>query len=256
MYLSHLLIDVGTDPDRPRPGRKWLRNIYRVHQRLCMAFPSDERKTSDPHFLQPFKPDDFGSGHVHVKRNSGSGFLFRIDPHPGGNVSILVLSALEPDWDYAFHNAGYLLAGPPETKNYSYSLIEGDKYRFRIRVNLSKKSSEHRKEVAKVDKSGIQKSQGKRVSLTWDEKENPDEVISEWFNQKCSLCGFEIYKLKVINVGWVYGSKSDKKSMKFRSALLEGTLKVTNSPKFLEEVPFGIGSAKSFGFGLLSIAPS
>ncbi len=41
MYLSSLLIDVGDNPDRPRPGRLWLRNLYHVHQRLCMAFPSD-----------------------------------------------------------------------------------------------------------------------------------------------------------------------------------------------------------------------
>ena len=50
MYLSCLLIDVGDDPDRPRPGRTWLRNIYHVHQRLCMAFPSRERMEADPPF--------------------------------------------------------------------------------------------------------------------------------------------------------------------------------------------------------------
>ena len=48
MYLSCLLIDVGDNPDRPRPGRLWLRNLYHVHQRLCMAFPSARKtRTSD-----------------------------------------------------------------------------------------------------------------------------------------------------------------------------------------------------------------
>ena len=60
MYLSCLLINVGDNPDHPRPGRLWLRNLYHVHQRLCMAFPSASRKADDPDFLRPFKPEDFG----------------------------------------------------------------------------------------------------------------------------------------------------------------------------------------------------
>ena len=87
MYLSMLLIDAGTAPDRPRPGRLWLWNLYRVHQRLCMALPSAVRKSDDPDFLRPFKPEDFGTSEpkqVHVARRTDAGFLFRIDPHLGG----------------------------------------------------------------------------------------------------------------------------------------------------------------------------
>ena len=68
MYLSILLINAGSNPDRPRPGRLWLRNLYYVHQRLCMAFPSAYRKNNDEHFLKRFKPEDFGNGQVHVAR--------------------------------------------------------------------------------------------------------------------------------------------------------------------------------------------
>src|SRR3990170_2178685 len=110
MYLSCLLIDLGGNPDRPRPGRLWLRNLYHVHQRLCMAFPSASRTSDDPDYLKPFKPEDFGREQVHVPRGSDAGFLFRIDPRSGGRVVILVQSAVKPDWDYAFRNAAHLLA--------------------------------------------------------------------------------------------------------------------------------------------------
>ena len=93
MFLSCLLIDTGINPDRPRPGRMWLRNLYHVHQRLCMAFPSAPRISEDPEFLKPFKPEDFGKKQVHVKREADSGFLFRIDPEPDGRAVILVQSA-------------------------------------------------------------------------------------------------------------------------------------------------------------------
>ena len=137
MFLSSLLIDVGTNPDRPRPGRLWLRNVYRVHQRLCMAFPYPATKANDPAFLKPYQPCGFrdprpnycatnvvaeqappcalAEKSVHVPRDGEHNFLFRIDPQPGGRVVILVLSALHPDWDYAFHSAGHLLAAPPAT---------------------------------------------------------------------------------------------------------------------------------------------
>lgn len=99
MYISCLLINVGDNPDRPRPGRLWLRNLYHVHQRLCMAFPSDPRKTSDPHFLSPYTPSDFPEQRhladktktevgpevlrqVHSPRARGSGFLFASTPDP------------------------------------------------------------------------------------------------------------------------------------------------------------------------------
>lgn len=110
MFLSRLIINIGDDPHHP--GRLWLRNLYHVHQRLCMAFPSDPRKERDPEFLAPYAPDDFIE-QVHRRRDPDSGFLFRADPHSNGRAVIIVQSgAVKPDWDYAFHNAGYLLAAP------------------------------------------------------------------------------------------------------------------------------------------------
>ncbi|HRR82746.1 MAG TPA: type I-E CRISPR-associated protein Cas6/Cse3/CasE, partial [Planctomycetota bacterium] len=135
MYLSCLLIDVGTNPDRPRPGRLWLRNLYRVHQRLCMAFPSADRKRDDPQFLQPHAPGDFAQHHVHTKRSSDCGFLFRIDPQPGANPVIVVQSADRPDWEYAFHNARHFLAAPPEPTPYNPQLLTGQVFQFRLLPN-------------------------------------------------------------------------------------------------------------------------
>lgn len=180
MYLSTLLINVGSNPDRPRPGRLWLRNRYRVHQRLCMAFPSNERRDGDPEFLAPYKPEDFpsqrhmpdafchlpersktvddsdGLAQVHTPRSAGAGFLYRIDFLPGGRAMILVLSHEKPNWDYAFGlfpgqvdsqtgspvgNAGYLLAAlPDEPRALRVSLKLGEKFRFRLTANPTQKT--------------------------------------------------------------------------------------------------------------------
>lgn len=124
MFLSTLLIETGVNPDRPRPGRLWLRNLYRVHQRLCMAFPSVEQKDSDIEFLKPFDPAGFN--HVHGPRTAEQAFLFRIDPQARSNPTILVQSALKPDWDYAFSNAGYLLAAPAGVKRTTHPSLRAN----------------------------------------------------------------------------------------------------------------------------------
>lgn len=275
MWRSCLLIDVGDNPDRPRPGRAWLRNLYHVHQRLCMAFPSDPK--SDPHFLKPFKPENFDGKQVHgVERSAGSGFLFRIDPQSGGRVVIVVQSAVKPNWDYAFQNASHLLrdflVAPPHPVEFDPSYGEGQPLRFRIRVNLSKKIKSGATGVdlttkrEGVDRHGRPKAQSKRVALTWDKGQDRDNVIREWFSKKAMDHGFKVHTVRALHVGWGAGIDPDRKaadhdaapggrSMKFRSALLEGTLTVEDADKFREAIAHGIGPGKAFGFGLLSVAP-
>jgi CRISPR system Cascade subunit CasE len=253
MYLSHLLIDVGSNPDRPRPGRLWLRNIYHVHQRLSMAFSTS------------------------VPRAENARFLFRVDnsvEDDDPRAIILVQSDLPPDWDYAFHNARILLAAPPESKEYNPTFLAGEEFQFRIRLNLSKKSKSSKDGVdlqrprEGTDAKGRPRSQSKRVALTWkrEEGEQPDEMIQEWFASKAEGCGFSLREFHLLHLGWVtaYRAKAKKgktegqepdRQMRFRSALLEGVLAVTDATDFAEAVFSGIGSAKAFGFGLLSIAP-
>ena len=267
MYLSHLLIDVGSNPDRPRPGRRWLGNIYHVHQRLSMAFPTDQQRAADPHFLLPFDPAGFERPR----------FLFRVDNSIEDDCPraiILVQSELKPDWDYAFHNARMFLAAEPETRECHPAFPAGGEFRFRIRVNLSKKrkKSEDGTDLQKpregTDAKGRPRSQGKRVALTWrsEEGQQPDEVIQEWFTSKAKRCGFSLRDFHMLYLGWVVGYRSKARrenrgdehsgrQMKFRSALLEGTLAVTDAPVFAQAIASGIGSAKAFGFGLLVIAP-
>ncbi|HRQ71637.1 MAG TPA: type I-E CRISPR-associated protein Cas6/Cse3/CasE [Phycisphaerales bacterium] len=131
MYHSHLLINIGDNPDRPdwNITRKWLRNLYRVHQRLCMAFPS-RSMLHEPHeqrvaaYCAPYGgagphdrnlpgEDDPGvlpcDAPVHSERSGEAGFLFRIDQpvdqERGVRRPVIVVQSggdQPPDWDLAF----------------------------------------------------------------------------------------------------------------------------------------------------------
>ena len=252
VYLSRLTIDVGSDATRERPGRIWLRNLYHVHQRLCMAFPSEDRKSRDEHFLEPFNPEDFGQKQVRVKREAGSGFLFRVDPGPGARAIILVQSAVEPDWDYAFHNAGYLLAAPAETKQFDVSFTAGQHLRFRLVANPTRRLSKHSRER---DGEPVQEKWiGRRVPVPYDQLL---DWLAVWRFHPDDSPGFSPHKDRTsVQPGYVYvNKKRDGRAHRLFSVRYEGLLEVTDPEKFRTTLIRGIGPGKAFGFGLLSVAP-
>ncbi len=247
MYLSYLLIDTGVNPDRPRPGRVWLGDIYRVHQRLSMAFPDKYKKDEDPHFLEPYNKDNF------IKEK----FLFRVDNLITDNSSrtvIIVQSGIEPDWNYAFKNT-HFLAAYPLVKQFNPIFKKDNKMRFRILLNLSKKSAKYR--------NG---KQGKRIALSLPITEQAinsreNSYIFEWFKQKINGKGFDVQKLELLYTGWKHGKKKEfsknditEYKIKLRVGLFEGVLEVNDADKMLNTIQKGIASAKVFGCGLLTVA--
>lgn len=174
MFLSQLVIDVGDDPARPRPGRDWIRKPYRIHQRLCMAFPSTEQQEEDDFFVHPFQPNPIDVSQpmrwteVHVRRGAESGFLFRVDSDSPAGVVVLVQSIHEPNWKYAFRNARFLLrAEPREPRVISFhpSFRSEGRYRFRLRANVTKKVATRTKEERLANKP---KNNGHRAPIFGD----------------------------------------------------------------------------------------
>ncbi len=244
MYLSCLLINVGDNPDRPRPGRIWLRNLYHVHQRLCMAFPSTARKSDDPDFLNPFNPAEFAAAEprqVRVERGEETGFLFRIDPQPGGGVVILVQSAVRPEWDYAFHNAGHFLAAAPQMKTFQPLFTAGERFRFRLLANPTRKID------TKSGPDGRRRN-GRRVPLGNDR-------LCEWLARHAEAAGVSIdQESTIVQPGYVYVKKPNGPGQRLRSARFDGILTVAVRARLQEKIVGGIGPGKAFGFGLLSLA--
>lgn len=241
MYHSYLLIDTGLHPDRPRPGRLWLRNLYRVHQRLCMAFPSDPAKRQDPYFLRPFDPALFPATQVHTPRGLHSGFLFRVDPLPGGRAMILVQSAIPPDWDYAFQNARFLLAAPPSMRRFDPDFSAGETLAFCLMANPTRKIE------TKSGPDGRRRN-GRRVPV------RPD-ALADWLHARAQPAGFHVLPDQlVIEPGyvWVHDGRPDSKPRRYRSARYHGRLQVLDPQAFHLALASGIGPAKAFGFGLLS----
>lgn len=249
MYESILHIDIGQNPDHPRPAKMWLRNIYHVHQRLCMAFPSQQQLSDDPEFLKPYNPDGFPV--IHTSRSAQSNFLYRIDPLKHGLVRIIVRSALRPNWDYAFHNATYLLDAkhPPVVKPLELTFSPDKIYKFELVANPTRKIATLTKSerlAGQLTRSGVSKN-GKRVPLA------PDQWL-QWLEKQAQQKGFALCgKPTVSPFFYRFRKPSAEHAGKILTVRFRGLLKILDHQLFTDALVSGIGPAKGFGCGLLTI---
>lgn len=165
--------------------------------------------------------------------------LFRVDlDRPAETATVLVQSDDRPDWSFLL-GRHYLMRvrDNPAQKPYRPSVRAGQRLRFLVRANPT---------VRRVLEAG---KPGKRIGLT---REN-DQV--EWFIRKGSAGGFAPQGFRAI----ARGKRLSRRQGTVNTHVcvdFEGVLVVTDAEKFLDTLRAGIGAAKAYGFGLLSIAPA
>ncbi len=167
-----------------------------------------------------------------------SNVLHRIeqDPHLFNPV-ILVQATAVPNW----HNLrdGYL--ENVATKQVEMALQTDTPYRFRLRACPSKK-------VRRLDETTGKRYNGKRNSTRYFFYKEKDQC--EWLKTRAENSGFTVHRLQISQPI----QKSDHQIKTF-SVLFEGVLTITNLVDFNTALRKGIGPARAFGCGLLSIAP-
>lgn len=159
--------------------------------------------------------------------------LFRLEPYRASESPVvLVQSEDEPDWSGIKSDPHYLLS--VDTKPYSPELFESQKLWFRLRANPTVKRD------------------GKRHGLVGYASQ------VEWLERKAEISGFHPVDV-TIRKCIKYISVVERGGMRRKETHLgvdyEGVLEVTSPEKLLASIAKGIGPAKGYGFGLLSIAP-
>lgn len=198
-----------------RSAAAWLSNIYRVHQRLLISCGGDPR------------------------------MLFRLEQSDETGRQILVQTHLLPDWQAAFADFR-VLARPAEVKPFELQLTVGGRYHFRLLANPTQriKGKETTPELGKEDA-------GKRIGLYQE-----DQQLA-WLARKGELHGFCPLKVQITRPGFLRGQKTKDGTtypLKVLIVQFDGLLEVTDPDRLARTVEKGIGSAKSLGCGLLSLA--
>jgi len=165
--------------------------------------------------------------------------LFRLEapsfpPSEGGDASILVQSQKAPDWSRSRLDCGRAYY---DVRKFSLTYSAGERYIFRLRANPT------------VKKKLPYRPNGARVGI------DSEEYQRNWLRKKGLDNGFLVIDTVVRDEGLVRSSGSGKRRpLAFKSVRFEGVIEVTSTEKFERSIKDGIGSAKAFGFGLLSMA--
>lgn len=236
IYLSRLIINLDS-----RAVRRDLADCQALHRTIMRAFPTVTE----------------GSEGARER----FGVLFRLEEgrRTGAPPSLLVQSRIEPDW--AGLPEGYLLETADAPVNPACKRVDerygalapGAVLRFRLRANPT------RKVETKSGPDGARRN-GRRIGLR-----NEAERIA-WLQRKGETGGFRLRAVRgqplVANaqtgLETVTGSRAraggSTAHLTFEAVLFEGILEVTDPDCFLKTLAEGIGPAKAYGFGLLSIA--
>lgn len=172
-------------------------------------------------------------------------FLYRVDYTPRG-IRLMLLSAVQPVIVHKGERYCFRSREIPE------SFLTHTLYRFQVRVNPTRR--------IKIDaRTGMQVEKGIRVPITGERE------LLEWFERKGKAGGFSLPGLRQAQDSAYYISVVQEARLNFHkkgygkahhaSVQFSGILRVEDADLFKKTFQHGIGSAKSFGFGLLMLQP-
>jgi CRISPR system Cascade subunit CasE len=179
--------------------------------------------------------------------------LHRLDHDQGGRLVLLVQSAHRPepsrwptgyvvdvgsDIDFAFSQSENP-AIRDVTKEQA-GISAGRRFLFRIKANTTKR-------LSAKSPDGTAEQVGKRVPV------RGDDARRQWLARHAAAAGFDLDlgSVRITELPPARGSSG--KRVTVAGAVFEGVLVVSDVEKFRLALKQGIGPAKAYGFGLLSI---
>lgn len=223
LWLCRLQLDL-----RSRVVQTDLGNSQAMHRRLLDAFPGPTRREEIDLLYR-----------IEVLRADRS------------RVIVLVQSTTAPDWSAL--PPGYIAGGDGaapgvERKRIGAMLAAiqpGREFRFRLRANPTRK-------VHITEGNRPTGPNGTRKAIT------SDDELAAWMARKGELHGFALlhqqHRPDPVTGDRQIGHKRDRRRMVHGAILYDGVLQVTDATALRGALLHGIGPAKAYGFGLLSLA--
>ncbi len=220
---------------------------------LNMARLSAKQLLDSPYRMHAAVESAFPPGSV---RGSGEGrILWRVDSSESDHgVWLYVVSPEKPDFTHIVEQAGWPLRAEWETKDYSPLLgrvAKGQQWRFRLRANPVRKARTDEGKCSRVNSDKIiGKIQG-HITVAHQ---------LQWLLDRAEKNGFKILTADgepdvVVKQRHRESFKRGGGTVTLTTAVFEGRLEVTDADLFRRALCCGIGRAKGFGCGLLTVAP-
>jgi CRISPR system Cascade subunit CasE len=175
--------------------------------------------------------------------------LHRLDEGSGGQIMLLVQSRSKPDTANLLPRYVNDLTRDPNlafsgiTENPSIRNVDeerkaigaGDRFLFRLKANTTKKIG------TKTAPDG-KRVHGQRVPV------RGDDARLDWLRRHAKVAGFAFFDVRVREV------QARGREVRLAGVLFDGALEVKDPLPFRHALETGIGPAKAFGFGLLSLS--
>lgn len=219
IYLSRALLDL-----RVPAARQALSDVHACHQAIMKAYP-----------------DGLGA-----EARARLGVLWREEST--GPTSLLIQSKVLPDVDRLVAALGAVdVQVKPIEEHLHRGLESGSRFAFRLLANVTRK----------VDtRSGADRRRrhGRRVPL----RREGDRVA--WLARRLELAGAALVEIGGVPDVEIRGAqhrtgRRDGRPITFEGVDFRGALIVRDPSRLLESLAVGIGPAKAYGFGLLTLAP-
>jgi CRISPR system Cascade subunit CasE len=179
--------------------------------------------------------------------------LFRVDIGRDGGALLVVQSGLKPDFAKLPQN---YFVDPADDRLFSLgwtshplvqpivrpSMEVGRRFFFRLRANVTKK-------IGTKSEADGKRRNGTRVPL------RGDALRMAWLSQRAAGAGFRILDARVVEEAATRGRRTNT-VVTLAAARFDGLLEVTEPERFAHALDHGVGPAKAFGFGLLSVLPA
>ncbi len=201
---------------RLRPVQRDVTDVYQLHRTVMSGFPAT--------------------------LPAGERVLFRLEQHARlPYLMLLVQSHTEPDWSDLAASGRLLPPDPfdlsrnPAVKPFNLALRAGQQLYFRLRANPTVKRD------------------GERHALF------REELYLDWLRRKAEQSGFRLLSVRSSSEEYLSGLQRgghESRRLKLFAVQFDGLLQVTDAGRVQEAVAAGIGPARAFGCGLLSLAPA
>lgn len=217
------------------------------------------RDMADPHNMHRSILRGFPEVSGEMKARAENSVLYRLDADRDlGRLTLYVQSKTKPNWENL--EPGYLLNLGEDVVNpairsvtEAWAHLQNDLVLgFRLRANPTRRVD------TKSDADGKRRN-GKRRPLIGD-----DARIA-WLARKAQEGGFVLVTganglpdLRIIEERFVSGrrgnERGDSMTLTFAPVIYEGRLRISDVEKFRQTLEAGVGPAKAYGFGLLTVA--
>jgi CRISPR system Cascade subunit CasE len=236
MYLTRFRVNTSR-----RDAQRLLSSPHRIHGAVTMAFP------------EPLPRD-----------GTGPRVLWRLDHDHPARTSLYIVSPTRPDLTHLVEQAGWPAADQPGWTTFAYqefldALAEGDAWAFRLTANPIHyiRRDQDKPDTPTKRTAHITPHHQMRWLLERQERAG-FEIVQKPTDQQLTEHG-DTHELVVHNrqpLRFTRRSESrSKDDVRFTRVTFEGRLKITDLTAFRRTLTHGLGKAKAYGCGLMTLAP-